>query len=578
MSQRKNGRAGTVQRRKLSEYRQQRGEDTSIEQDDWDLSLAYGRPWTDLDYRLQEEVLVEDSDKYAQEYSQDNLATVEDSLWPLQQVIEEVLDGGYILLDTWPGEAAAAAAALSHLSAADTDPDPDGEPPFSSPACSASRLSAAVAWANTLQTDPASLARALRANPTEAEAERRLRSKHCAPPKATPSWASISPEALMENRRWRLAWTLAVISHPMWVRPLSAWKGGSRADLLRCLLVEQEPRTSVWNWLTDDCDADMKLALRALVCFVCQAQAISLRRVANALAWPLSPAAVKAVEAIDTHELENAIGDQYYEYWQGEQNTFVGDPTVRRRPLSTRMLMLAATVRLAGGGARETAWLYKNPIGAPFELAMLPATEGATAEATRWLVQHADTLPLQAAGDAQERDAQRDDDVCCILRWAEHEQLEAARRGDSAFTWRGRAAFSALRAAREYQQFVQGAYDGRRVTWEPYGWDWQRADEHPSGTTWCFVERLSSEQLADEGAAQMHCVRGYASRCVMGASAIVTLLHGQKRIATIEVDPRKLRLVQVRGKHNARVGPVVAAVVTEWAQAKGLQCSEQNTW
>jgi hypothetical protein len=564
MSKRSIARAGTRQRRKLSDFRVQRDSDVRIDQDDWDLLAAYGRPWSEEARRAADvHHVAAERGPDDQQPGDDHVQSTRASLWPLQQAMQEELDARPRLQASWPARASAdAGSRIESLGA-------PAAPTLSAPDA---RLVAAVDWVMTLQTEPVAFARALQLNPLEAEAERRLRQLHCAPPKPTPRWSRVTPAQSLEVVRWRQAWTLAMLTVPLWVRPLCAWRGDSRASLLRHLLVEHEPQALLWNWLTDDDQAGLQTVLLPLVWFVCQAQAISLRRVAQALGWQLPPSSIEAVQAVDMDLLDRMHRAHFLwdDHWDVQPNAFLGDPAVSRRPVTTPLVMLAATVRLVGAEDRAAMWLYATDC---FDPAELPAAQGFTAEAARWLARHADELPLEPAADSEEEEQDRNEDVRCILRWAIHQHLEGVRRGGSPFTWRGRTARSALHAARDYERFVLGVYEGRHATWEPHGWNQELADDDPAGPPWTFEELLSTEQLVEEGAAQRHCVRGYAARCVMGESAIVTLLHGKLRAATIEVHPRTRRVVQLRGKHNARVPPQVQAIVSTWARAVGLECA-----
>jgi len=79
-----------------------------------------------------------------------------------------------------------------------------------------------------------------------------------------------------------------------------------------------------------------------------------------------------------------------------------------------------------------------------------------------------------------------------------------------------------------------------------------------------------------------HCVASYLDRCRLGYSAVFSVRRatmdrtGEQYIAsyaTIEVHPRRGRVVQVRAYQNQPPNHMVMTIVREWATAKGLQCT-----
>jgi hypothetical protein len=88
------------------------------------------------------------------------------------------------------------------------------------------------------------------------------------------------------------------------------------------------------------------------------------------------------------------------------------------------------------------------------------------------------------------------------------------------------------------------------------------------------VELSSSASLRAEGAAMRHCVFTYARRCHEGRVAIYSLRDdhgvGAERRATVEVDVRSRRVVQVRGRLNARPGPLDERLLRAWAAQEQL--------
>ena len=72
-----------------------------------------------------------------------------------------------------------------------------------------------------------------------------------------------------------------------------------------------------------------------------------------------------------------------------------------------------------------------------------------------------------------------------------------------------------------------------------------------------------------------HCVYGYFNRCRRGETTVWSLrlrVNGQeKRVATIEVDPRRRAIIQARAKCNQRPGVRCGEIIRQWAAWARLQ-------
>lgn len=86
---------------------------------------------------------------------------------------------------------------------------------------------------------------------------------------------------------------------------------------------------------------------------------------------------------------------------------------------------------------------------------------------------------------------------------------------------------------------------------------------------WTIMELLDSMALHSEGRAMHHCVYGYVDRCRRGETAIWSLRlrtgGEEKRMVTIEVDPRKRSIVQARAKCNRWPGARSVEIIRQWA-------------
>jgi hypothetical protein len=86
---------------------------------------------------------------------------------------------------------------------------------------------------------------------------------------------------------------------------------------------------------------------------------------------------------------------------------------------------------------------------------------------------------------------------------------------------------------------------------------------------------LDSGALQAEGRALRHCVYSYANRCRRGETTIWSLRlrvnDQEKRMVTIEVDPLRRSIIQVRAKCNLIPGGRSLEIIRQWADAAGLR-------
>jgi hypothetical protein len=123
---------------------------------------------------------------------------------------------------------------------------------------------------------------------------------------------------------------------------------------------------------------------------------------------------------------------------------------------------------------------------------------------------------------------------------------------------------------------------GGRLEWVPSGLRPMRV-EVPSEdfdappTLWELVELTSAQLLRSEGAALKHCVATYGRRCVNGDSRIWSLRRRREGeatpVLTIEVDPRRRTVVQVRGLYNRTPIGRSWQIVQTWARREQLRLS-----
>lgn len=99
--------------------------------------------------------------------------------------------------------------------------------------------------------------------------------------------------------------------------------------------------------------------------------------------------------------------------------------------------------------------------------------------------------------------------------------------------------------------------------------DWYEEDLE-TGIVYSINEIRKSFLLYSEGRKMNHCVGSYVSRCMNGESSIWSLRSqedGQwQSLVTIEVDPRRNRLVQAQAFFNSRPEPSDRQRILEWAK------------
>jgi hypothetical protein len=146
------------------------------------------------------------------------------------------------------------------------------------------------------------------------------------------------------------------------------------------------------------------------------------------------------------------------------------------------------------------------------------------------------------------------------------------------FTMKGRTLHPLLRLTQAWHADLAKS-GGKSVAWPTCGLAGHHFLEKRPGEEddfdWTIQELTDSGALRDEGRAMRHCVSTYANRCWRRETTIWSLrlrVNGhEKRMATIEVDPRKRAIVQARAKCNLRVGGRSREIMRQWSAWAGLQ-------
>jgi hypothetical protein len=144
------------------------------------------------------------------------------------------------------------------------------------------------------------------------------------------------------------------------------------------------------------------------------------------------------------------------------------------------------------------------------------------------------------------------------------------------FSMKGRTVESILRQVEGWHRELNRAAIACAASWSPCGIREYERIEGPEGsqTIVRIEEILSSAGLQQEGRAMRHCVASYARTCARGTSAIYSLRQdngtGYDRRLTIEIDVASRRIIQARGRFNARPSPLDERYLRNWATVAGL--------
>ncbi|MDE1161413.1 MAG: PcfJ domain-containing protein [Acidobacteriaceae bacterium] len=147
-----------------------------------------------------------------------------------------------------------------------------------------------------------------------------------------------------------------------------------------------------------------------------------------------------------------------------------------------------------------------------------------------------------------------------------------------AFSIKGRSVPSLLRLVNEWHKNLghsTGSFSWTPAPFKPMLVIEPPRDESEQPRRWQLSELTSQEQLRREGSAMRHCVASYAYACLRGGSSIWALRLWREEhvqhVITIEVDPKRRKIIQARGKANARPTAKPMQLLHEWAQRERLE-------
>jgi hypothetical protein len=194
----------------------------------------------------------------------------------------------------------------------------------------------------------------------------------------------------------------------------------------------------------------------------------------------------------------------------------------------------------------------------------------------RWLIEHPEVGPVQHGP---------------IIDYLHHQKFVPSlpsdlRRGQPRLLvprphlcMKGRTPESLLRAVAHWHRQL-GAGQLTFASWKPSGLPpFTAAETTATGRkVYAITELITSEELAEEGAALGHCVATYRALCETGQSSIWSLSVADAsgridRLLTLEVRNWRRELVQARGQSNRVAQPDELRILRLWAQAGGLSLS-----
>ena len=152
------------------------------------------------------------------------------------------------------------------------------------------------------------------------------------------------------------------------------------------------------------------------------------------------------------------------------------------------------------------------------------------------------------------------------------------------FSIKGRTPASMLRLLHDWNGDVTEKRPSEPFSWLPSnipGFRFAENSNQQNGSReWAIRELVTSAELYVEGRSLQHCVYTYAPKCRRGESTIWSLRlrvdDKEKRLATIEVDPSKGEIIQIRAKRNAYAGSQASQVIRQWAESAGLKVNPRS--
>lgn len=156
-------------------------------------------------------------------------------------------------------------------------------------------------------------------------------------------------------------------------------------------------------------------------------------------------------------------------------------------------------------------------------------------------------------------------------------------REDENFSLKGRTLASITKLSNEWHEEQVRKQSTYGKVWEGMHlepWTYTTKFNHPYNKTrvskvYTIEEITDSKSLFAEGRQQGHCVGSYVRDCELGHSSIFKMesvdeINGFQKHLTIQVNIKSKRVVQARGKYNAKPTTTQQAVLDAWRQKHNL--------
>lgn len=339
---------------------------------------------------------------------------------------------------------------------------------------------------------------------------------------------------------------LLAIFSPFWLRPFDGWPPDTSVHAIAAhLLARYEVPGRLrwtWAWYCENVRSAVRTSygeypLKRLVWFILLGAGASLRASGLVFGWFIPKGFVHAYASDE--EMRRAMVCAVGGTREDAARLYAMDPMVD--PTETADDVIAEISR--------RTWMHATLADAPAragafyeaDVSLAAARRAHWFGAARWLIRYRDALDAATS--------QR------VLAWAQ-EQFTARTVNEiadlSVFThfWQDLS----LNEARTLGWPAE-------VTWRARGLS-RLLGAH--GDLWAFVELTSLGALRVEGALMHHCVGLYGDLCEAGTSAILSVRRGTRHVATVQIDPRTLKLGQMRGFANRPLDEHEDFVVAKW--------------
>jgi hypothetical protein len=323
----------------------------------------------------------------------------------------------------------------------------------------------------------------------------------------------VLKQAVINDNDQRFAKIICLFA-PFWLRSPQTWNGQSKESLVDHIFIKYKVPGFLYKEWNRELD---EIRYKWLVWFILLGQGGSLKRASEYFQWNIPSR---------FHKL-------------------LFDVPSEASPLEA---CIFAEVKRLGGSEIDFGRLINNHafVIDPTEISSDENHAKFWYDTVRWLINNSNEIT--------------DDQAGLILEWAMHEYTEAECGRGRPFSWKGRRLRSVLERSNEYDRQRSLPYSNYK--WNKHGWDleYEEAPAHK----WTFIELTSGKDLYLEGKAMRHCVSSYAGRCASGHSAIVSLRCNVERRVTIEINPRTLQIVQIKGTYNRNPDKKDQQIISFW--------------